>query len=527
MGKLWFGGTIYPMTGEGETVEAIFTKDGKIVETGHKDELQNKYNEEIDETVPFEGVLFPGFIDSHLHIIGHGEKLLRLDLSDIHSRQDVINKVHNAIQNVKGEQWIIGEGFNENNWDEPTFIHKEELDEITGGNPVILTRVCRHALVANSKVMDLAGVNEQTQDVPGGVIERDSYGYLTGAFHDQAQDLIKEKMPVPSISFLEHAIETSINDLLSHGIVSGHSEDLSYYGGFKKTFDAFNHVIPTKQFFRAHLLVHHDAVDDLHHEGYRPSEIDDWLEFGAMKLFVDGALGGRTALLSEPYSDDSTRKGVSIHTDQQLEGLVMKARNYHMPIAVHTIGDQAVEKIVRLIEKYPPPQNTKDRIIHAQIMRPDLIERLKELPIIIDVQPTFVASDFPWVVDRVGQERASQSYPWKTYMDEGILCAGGSDAPIEEVDPLLGIDAAVNRRSAYDGQTYYEHERLSVYEAFCLYTVNPAKVINKEGVQGQLKRGFFADFVVLDHDPFKIDQSKLSTLNVNMTIVNEKIVYKR
>ncbi len=186
---------------------------------------------------------------------------------------------------------------------------------------------------------------------------------------------------------MKKAIQTSVRDLLSKGIVSGHSEDLSYYGGFSKTYEAFKQIIPNQESFRAHLLVHHLVVDDLHAEGHQSQEKDDWLEFGAMKLFVDGALGGRTALLSDSYSDDPTTNGVAIHTDEGLEELVKKARDYQMPIATHAIGDLAAEKVIDLIEKYPPPQGMKDRLIHGQIMRPELIERLKGKSVIIDIQP--------------------------------------------------------------------------------------------------------------------------------------------
>ncbi|WP_124219016.1 amidohydrolase [Aquisalibacillus elongatus] len=526
MGKLWYGEAIYTMTGFGEEVEAIYTKEGRIIDTGLKHDLKTKYGDEIVEEVELGGTVLPGFIDSHLHIVGHGEKLIRLDLSEVNSRKEVIQKVGDSIKTLSDGEWLIGEGFNENNWDEPIMIHRKELDDVSDGHPVVLTRVCRHALVANSKAMEIAGVDEFTEEVAGGVIEHDPFGHLTGAFHDQAQELIKAVMPTPDHQFLTKAIKTSVEDLLSKGIVSGHSEDLSYYGGFNQAYDAFKKVIPNEKLFRAHLLVHHAVVDDLHEEGYQSQQKDDWLEFGAMKLFVDGALGGRTALLSEPYEDDPTTKGVSIHTDQELEALIKKARHYHMPIAAHTIGDQAVEKIVELVEMYPPTGELKDRIIHAQIMRPELTERMKGLPLIIDIQPLFVSSDFPWVIDRVGYERAMQSYPWRSFMEQGLLCAGGSDAPIEMVHPMISISAAVNRRSTYDGEAYNESQCISVYDAIKLYTVNPARVINKEDVQGQIKPGAFADFVVLDQDPFKVEKEKLQDIGVRTTIVNEQVVYQ-
>ncbi|MDQ0351263.1 putative amidohydrolase YtcJ [Alkalibacillus filiformis] len=525
MGKMWYGGTIYTMDREGETVEAIYEVDGKIADMGAVDQLMERYNEEIIEKVVFDGVMLPGFIDSHLHIIGHGERLIRLDITYAHSREDLLNKVSDYANSLDHGKWLIAEGFNENHWDEPEVIHRDELDAICPNHPVILTRVCRHAMVANSKAMELAGIDELTEEPDGGVIEKDDQGRLTGYFHDQAQELLKEAMPEPNQAYLERAINASIDDLLSYGLVSGHSEDLSYYGGYGKTVQAFHNTIKKDQRFRAHLLVHHEIVEDYVEDQGKGHTTDDWLEFGAMKLFVDGALGGRTALLSQAYHDDQTTNGVAIHTDEELENLIQQARSYDMAVAVHVIGDLATEKVLNTIEANPPKQGLKDRIIHAQIMRSDIIERMKQLPIIIDIQPTFVSSDFPWAIERVGYSLIKTSYPWKTYLEEGILCAGGSDAPIEEVSPINGIAASVNRRSMFDGNIYLKDESLSVYEAIKLYTVNPAQVINKQDVQGKINPGYLADFVILDNDPFKVEESKLETLKVLQTIVNGKVVY--
>ncbi|PKR79416.1 amidohydrolase [Halalkalibacillus sediminis] len=527
MGKLFHGNKIYTMAEEGHSVEAVFTENGKIVSTGTLQDLKSTYQDRITEEIEVDGVMLPGFIDSHMHIIGHGERLIRLDLGNIETREEVLTAVEKAASGLTDGEWLIGEGFNENYWDDPVVIHRKELDERSPNHPVMLSRVCRHALVVNTKAMEIAGVDDKSEDIPGGVIGRDQTGELDGSFFDQAQELIKEAMPSVSQNYLERAIETSIDDLLKYGIVGGHSEDLSYYGGFKHTFDAFKQVITRQKNFRAHLLVHHDAVDEFYKEGYEATVKDDWLEFGAMKIFVDGALGGRTALLSRPYKDDPETRGVAIHSDEVLEQLVIKARSMGMAVAVHAIGDEAVEKIVDMIERHPVPSGQNDRIIHAQIMRPELIERMKKLQVIIDVQPTFVASDFPWVIDRVGEDLIRTSYPWKTYIEAGIICAGGSDAPIEHINPLEGIDAAVNRRSSFDGKPYGLEQCLSVFEAIELYTVKPAEVIRKSDEQGRIREGHFADFVILDQDPFEVDSLDLHKIKVTRTIVGEEIVYSK
>ncbi|WP_188206428.1 amidohydrolase [Alkalibacillus aidingensis] len=525
MGNLWYGGTIYTMEEEGHRVNAIYENDGKIMAVGEPNVLREQYP--IEQEFKFDGVMLPGFIDSHLHIIGHGERLLRLDLTYSQSREELLKQIETKVKQLEPGEWLVAEGFNENNWDNPKVIHRNELDAISPEHPVVLTRVCRHALVANSKAIEIAGIHNQTTTPEGGVIEYDEDGGLTGYFLDQAQELIKEYMPEADQAYLEKTINTSVNDLLSHGIVSGHTEDLAYYGGFQKTYEAYQNTVGTINNFRAHLLVHHEVVDDFKQAGYNTDQRDDWLEFGAMKIFSDGALGGRTAYLSQPYADDPTTKGVLIHSDEELYDLIKKARAYNMAIAVHAIGDAAVEIIVEILEEIPAPEGKYDRIIHAQIMRPDIIKRLTQLPVILDIQPTFVSSDFPWAIDRVGQDLIETSYPWKTFIREGILCAGGSDAPIEEVAPIRGISAAVNRQSSFDGNVYLPEESLTVFEAISLYTTKPAMVIGKEDRQGKLKPGFFADFVILDQDPFEISASDLERVEVKQTVVGGHPVYNK
>ncbi|TCT24956.1 hypothetical protein EDD68_10423 [Melghiribacillus thermohalophilus] len=529
MGKLWYGGTIYTMGREGETVEAVFTDRGKIVDTGRKSVLENQYKHKIEHQIDLQNnVMYPGWIDSHLHIIGHGERLLRLDLAYVQSPQELMQKIWEKDQTLPADEWLIGEGFNENQWDEPRIIHRREIDRICPDRPVVLTRVCRHALIANTKAMELAGITRNTCNPQGGLIDRDEQGEPTGFFLDRAQDLIRQAMPVVNDQYLETAISLAVDDLVQHGIVGGHSEDLNYYGGFNRTYHAFlSSINGRERKFRAHLLVHHEVIDDMEKAGLDYKKGTEWIEMGAMKIFADGALGGRTAWLSEPYEDEPDTTGVAIHSTEDLEKLIQQARQKTLPVAVHAIGDKAVETIVELLQAYPVDQGKRDRIIHAQIMRDDLFKKMKSLNLVVDIQPTFVTSDFPWVLDRIGKTRATHAYPWKTFIKHGIVCAGGSDAPIEEINPLKGIEAAVVRKSDHDGKIYGESERLTPYEAVSLYTKGAAYAIGNEHKQGKIRKGFLADFTILDRDLFQINPEEISKAQVQMTVIDETIVYQK
>lgn len=528
VGVLWFGGNIYTMENEGESAEALYTEGNIIKAVGTYQSIQERFSGRIDQEINLLGkTVLPGFVDSHLHLIGHGEKLLRLDLSQMSSKQEVLEALGNRTANLSEGEWLIGDGWNENQWMEPAIIHKSEIDAVAPDNPVMLTRICRHALLANSKAIALAGIDRHTADPESGIIVRDEQGETTGYFHDGAQDLIRNVMPEVQDSYLERVIRIAVDDLRSKGLVGAHTEDLFYYNGYKRTLDAFRRSIGHNNKFKAHLLVHHEVMDDMIADGGHYAAGNEYVELGAIKVFADGALGGRTAWLIEEFTDDAGNHGVPMHTREGLASIVKRARNHGMPVAIHAIGDMAAKEVVDILEQYPPSNGVRDRLIHGQILHEDTIQKLRKLEAVIDIQPTFVASDFPWVIERIGEERASNSYAWKTLLQLGIECAGGSDAPVEKVEPLLGIEAAVLRKSYYDGKVYGKDERLTVFEAIRLYTAGSAYVIGREHDRGLIKSGFRADFTILDEDIFQVPAEEIHSIPVSMTVVDGEIVYSR
>ncbi|MFC2948660.1 amidohydrolase [Virgibacillus sediminis] len=527
MGILWFGGQIYTMEHEGSMAEAVFTEDDTIKAAGTYEKLYHSFYDDIDKEVNLQGrTMIPGLVDSHLHIVMHGEKLLRLDLSQMTSAGEIKEALQNRIPYLSEGEWLIGEGWNENQWENPSIIHRTELDEIAPNNPMMLTRVCRHALIANTKALEMADVGKETSDPQGGRIVRDDNGDATGYLLDNAQDLVKDSLPDVSQSYLEQVIKIAVDDLHSKGLVGGHTEDLNYYG-YRKTLDAYQNALSGDRRFKAHLLVHHDVLDELISDRLRYLSGTRYVELGAVKIFSDGALGGRTAWLSEDYSDDPGNKGFAIHETEELERIIKKAREHGLPIAVHAIGDRAVQEIADLIHKYPLENGARDRIIHGVILNESTLDRLKQLPVVVDIQPSFMTSDFPWVIDRLGEERLKLSYAWKTMMDHQISCAGGSDAPIEEVAPLVGIQAAVTRRSTIDHEVYHPEEKLTVFEAIQLYTAGSAYVVNQEDSRGLIAEGYRADFTILGEDIFQADPEHIQDIPIEMTIVDGEIVYER
>lgn len=519
------------MIEEGDRVEAVYTNEGEIVATGTFDTLVKTFQNEITEKYDLKGkTVFPGFVDSHLHIVGHGEKIVHLDLSKYLSAEQVLVAIKERLQTLSPGQWLIGEGWNENQWETPRIIHRQELDHISTENPMLLTRICRHAVIGNSTAIDIAEIRTDMPDPQGGKIIRDQYGILTGYFLDNAQDLLKRAIPNRTKSDLSQLIKSSVDDLLRLGLVGGHSEDLAYYGenSFEKTLQAYHESIDgVKRKFRAHLLVHHDVIDDFERYKCSGKTGNPFIDLGAMKIFADGALGGRTAWLEEPYHDDPANTGIPIHTKEGLTQLIKRARSLELPVAIHAIGDKAILTVAQLLQQYPLKNGRRDRIIHAMIVNPKVLAILKETNAVLDIQPSFVTSDFPWVIERIGQARVATAYPWQTFLAENIPCAAGSDAPIEEVNPLVGIEAFVQRRSSLDGNIYSEDQQLSVHQAVSLYTKGSAYVISKEKDRGEIKAGYLADFTVLEQDPFEVDPDEIHHIGVAMTIVDESIMYQK
>ncbi|CEG22653.1 N-substituted formamide deformylase precursor [Planococcus massiliensis] len=523
MKTLWHGGKIYTMVSEGETIEAVLVSDGKIEKIGTYNELK----ELADKEMHLDGkIMYPGFVDSHMHMIGHGEKLLRVDLSKIESSEEMKEQLIRSTKDLAPESWFIGEGWNENNFPDRKIFHRLELDEISE-SPMMLKRVCRHAVLANSSALQLAGITKDTPDPEGGVIVRDNDGEPTGYLLDAAQDLVADQIPEVSVEYLTHALKTSVENLLSLGLTGAHTEDMGYYGhDYTKPLQAFKNVIGSDKLkFRANLLRAHSQFEAMmEHASYAEPFIDP----GAMKIFADGSIGGKTALLSKPYNDDPSTSGVAIHSDEELHRLVAMARKHGEAIAIHVIGDLAMEKALDAIEAHPVAEGKRDRLIHAMILREDLVERMEKLAVILDLQPSFVSSDFPWVIERLGEERIKWSYAWKSLVDRGLICAGGSDAPIEEVDPLQGIYAAVARRKPYEThEGYMPQEKLSRFEAIQLYTSGSAAAICKEQERGIIAENFDADFSVFDRDLFEGELEQIIEAEVELTVVAGDIMYQK
>lgn len=523
MKKIWYGGSIYTMVKENETVEAVLTEDGKITAIGNFSELASQAQSFVD----LQGAsMYPGFVDSHLHMMHVGNKLAMLDLSEATSAEEMLKLIAAASSNLTADAWLFADGWDENNFKDQRIPTIEELDDIRQG-PIHLSRVCHHVSLNNSSALDYGNITVSTPSPTGGKIGKNEDGGLNGLLYDQATDIITDQLPKKGQAYRENLIkllDSAIEELLAVGLTGGHTEDMHYYGPYTNPLGAFHETIGKKHHFRAHLLRHHAVFAEM---AAASATFDEpFIEPGAMKIFADGAFGGSTAALAEPYSDDPHNKGLLIHTDQEMENLVKLARDHNEAVAIHMIGDAAVQQALHAIEKHPAPTGKRDRFIHASVLSEDLIERISHLPLVIDAQPAFVPADFPWLTDRIGTTRAKLAYPWRTLLDKGVLCAAGTDAPIEHIDPLETIYAAIKRKKTGAAVSNYPEQSISRFEAIQMYTIGSAYAANQEDQRGMIKPGYDADFSVFDADLFAGTAEDILQAKAVKTVVAGKVAYE-
>ncbi len=514
MKTLYYNGNIYTMKRSEDKVQAVLVENGIILGAG----IYSDFRHEADELVDLEGAtMLPGLTDTHMHLVMLGKKLKSLALNDV----DDINMMKKLVSEFDSkDKWNVILGYDENNFPGQYKMKREELDMLIH-KPTLITRVCHHAGLINTEAMSLLGLDRTTGDPEGGYFERDADGELTGWVYDKAFEMVREKTVEDDIDSISDDISTAVDHLHSYGITNVHTEDMSYHGPYQVPLGAYLKTVgPEGKKIRVNLLRHEQVYDEMVADG--PDYRKDWIEPDAMKLFMDGAFGGKTALVKDPY-EGTAEHGLQIHSQEDLESLIVKARCNKDAVAVHVIGDRACEMVVDAIEKHPVPEGKHDRLIHTSLLNQPLLERMAKTSIICDVQPTFLTSDMPWVEKYLGETRTAYLYPFKTMLDYGLMLGGSSDAPIETANPMQGIHTLVTRRG--ESGVYNESECISRYEAFKMYTHDAAAIIYKGDRAGLIDVGYYADFAIFERDVMQISSEELLTAKVIKTIVDGEVVY--
>ena len=339
--------------------------------------------------------------------------------------------------------------------------------------------------------------------------------------------LVEQAVPESSPADMAEALVQGARAALEAGVTGVHSND-GFGGSWQSGWELYQEALSQVP-FRVYWDVPISYLDEVLASSLRTGDGDDHLRLGAMKIFIDGSLGGSTALLSQPYHDDGDNRGVMIPEIADLNEQVLKAHAGGLQVAIHAIGDRAVELALDAIERAQKasPRPSRHRIIHCQIMRPEMFARFRELGVVADIQPKFITTDMRWTESRVGPERTISSYAWKRFLQEGVVLAGGSDAPVEPIFPWWGIYAAVTRKDLEGNPAggWLPDQALTVPEAMDAFTVGSAYAAGEEDVKGTLAPGKLADVVVVDKDPFAVLPEQLKDVKVLQTIVGGKVVY--
>ena len=468
------------------------------------------------------GVVYPGFMDAHLHLDWYGKAMEILDLVGTKSVAEITGKVSQVYDG--SEQWIIGRGWDQNDWEIIKYPNKESLDKVAVDQPVYLHRIDGHAVWVNSKVLSICGIDRNTADPIGGKILRDSTGNPTGVFIDNAMDLIKKFVPDNSKNDKRRQIINAVRKLNQFGLTTIHDA-----GTDIETIQILKELIAQERLtIRVNAMLNNKPEDYQEFLSNGPDTTDKLLSVRTIKIYFDGAMGSRGAALLEPYADDPKNIGLNLTDERKITDKVNQFNAAGFQVAVHCIGDRANRLALNIFEE-AGNHNSRNRIEHAQIIHSDDLPRFFDLGIIPSMQATHCTSDMYWIDERLGEKRLHEAYPWQSLLQTGSIITGGSDAPVEIPNPLLGIHAAVTRQdtSGWPNGGWQPKERMNIDQALASITTWAAYSMFAESYLGKIEPGYMADFTVLSHDPSTIDPAQIPSVNVHFTIVNGKVVYKR
>ena len=475
--------------------------------------------------------IFPGFTDAHGHLKGIGYRELTLNLQGISSLNETLQVVRSYISSKEVGEWVIGRGWIDKVWPEKRFPSRWDLDSFSPDNPVILERADGHAVVVNSVVLELAGIDKSTQDPQGGFIEKDQTGEPTGLLVDMAMNLIADLIPKLSRDNDKEAFLEGINRNVSLGwtqihVPGGTFDDISILNEIKSE----NNLLQ-----RVYFMVSDGEPADRLLENGPIIDPEHFLTVRAIKMYADGALGSRGAALLEKYSDYDG-KGVFIFLEDETKPRLSKALIKGIQIGTHAIGDHGNRVVLDWYEEaFTQAKKNNElfisprwRIEHSQNIKPEDQRRFVELSVIPSMQPSHAIGDLHFAVDRLGLERIDNAYAWRNLIDQGLIIAGGTDAPVEIGDPRIEFYAAVTRKDVdgYHGEGWNLHQRLSRLEALKMFTIWPAIASFEENIKGTIEVGKLADFSIFDQDLMSIPELEILESKNILTVVGGRVVYQ-
>jgi len=506
--------------------QLVFDEDGVITHTLERGEERP---EDIDFAMDGEGqVMLPGMIDAHVHVMGIGFGELTLDLSDTNSLEEALAKIAQFAEDNPGRPWILGRGWNQERWGLGRFPTAAELDAVVSDRPVWLGRVDGHASWGNTLAIEGAGVTAATADPEGGRIIRDADGNPIGVFIDNAEMLVGRTVPAPRPEDRDAALAMAQERLLANGITAVADMGISIqdWQTFRRAGDNGS--------LRIRIMAYADSVDSMEligGPGPTPWLYEDRLRLNGIKIYVDGALGSRGAILKEPYEDEPSTRGLSLLTSAQLRNRMSRAALDNFQTAIHAIGDAANADVLNAIEELSETYtgDRRWRIEHAQIVDVEDLARFGEHGVIASMQPLHQTSDRTMAEARLGEDRLGGAYAWRGVLNVGGRLAFGSDAPVEPADVFAGLAVAISRTDA-NGEPFggwRAQEAVSREQALNAFTADAAYAGFADGRFGRLIPGERADFIFVDRDPLLASPTDIRETEVREVWVGGERVYAR
>ena len=523
-------GNVYTVDGAHPRASAFAVRNGRIVFVGSDREarfLAGSATRVIDARGQ---TVIPGMVDAHAHLLGLGTSLRNVKLAGSRTYDEVIARVAERAKTAKPGEWIIGRGWDQNLWPEKKFPTHEALTRAIPNNPVVLTRIDGHALLANAMAMKAAGITAGTRDPEGGRIERNADRSPSGVFVDNAENLVNRVIPAATREQTRAAILAAIAEANKWGLVGIHDA-----GASRRTIDIYESLAREGRYnLRNYVLVSGDSGSVNHYlsVGPRSALYGGHLWVRSIKLYSDGALGSRGAALLASYSDDRDNTGLIVTPPAEIQRIATSGLRRGFQVAVHAIGDRGNRIVLDAYDaalRAVPTVDHRFRIEHAQVISPTDIPRFARMGVIPSMQASHQTSDMPWAETRVGPERIKGAYAWRSLINTGVIIPNGSDFPVEEVNPLISFHSAVSRQDATNSPPggWYPAEAMTREEALKAMTIWPAYAGFQEKAMGSITPGKYADFVILDRNIMTVPAAEILGTKVVSTWIGGVAVHTR
>jgi predicted amidohydrolase YtcJ len=506
--------------------QAVAVLGNKIVWVGANTEIKQLIGQKTKVIDARGGLVLPGFNDSHVHFLDGGAGLSSVDLRDAKTPQEFVQRIKDFAAKLPKGRWILNGNWDHENWTPNDLPTAAMIDAVTPDNPVFINRLDGHMALANSLALKLAGVDKNTKDVPGGEIVRDAEGNPTGILKDEAMGYVQRVIPDMSFEQKLEVLETASNYAASLGVTSvqdmsagtdvGVYQELLRQGKLKTRVYAVSTLNDWARWQRT---------------GVTHAFGNEMLRVGGLKGFMDGSLGSTTAWFYEAYLDKPDSKGLALEEPAKIYERVSGADKAGLQVMIHAIGDRANDELLKIyerVEKENGPKDRRFRVEHAQHLNQDIIKRFGSQKIIASMQPYHAIDDGRWAWKRLEEKRLKGTYAFRSLLDNGVVLAFGTDWYVAPLNPMLGIYAAVTRRTLDDKNPdgWIPEQKISVEEAVRAYTIGSAYAEFQENVKGTISNGKLADLVILSDDIFSINPNEIRNVKVLTTIMNGQIVYQ-